>query len=157
MLKGWHFPCLTLVTQSRPRSKAKSKLATCLYISCLVFDQLLNWVLGKKFQSYTPINNILASIFVFGSIIMGKEPLAELKLAIFKIWLDTRPKMEMHDPNVYPTILGGVSQGFRSPFWDLGTQSQFLKIANFSSVRGSFPIMIDPNTKMDGRVLFMGL
>ena len=35
--------------------------------------------------------------------------------------------------------------------------SQFLKIANFSSARSSFTIMIDPNTKMDGRVSFMGL
>ena len=39
---------------------------------------------------------------MFGSIIMVKEPLAELKFAIFKNWLDTRPKMETHDPNVYP-------------------------------------------------------
>ena len=54
---------------------------------------------------------------------MGKELLAELKLGIFKIWLDTRPKMEMHDPNVYPTILGGVSRGFWSPFLDLGVRS----------------------------------
>ena len=52
--------------------------------------------------------------------IMGKELLADLNLEIFKIWLDTRPKMEMHDPNVYPTILGGVSRGFWSPFLDLG-------------------------------------
>ena len=28
---------------------------------------------------------------------MGKEPPEELKLAIFKNWLDTRPKMEMHE------------------------------------------------------------
>ena len=41
---------------------------------------------------------------------MVKEPLAELKFAIFKNWLDTRPKMETHEPNVYPTILGGVSR-----------------------------------------------
>ena len=54
---------------------------------------------------------------------MGKEPLAELKLAIFKIWLDTRPKMEMHDPNVYPTILGGVSQGFWGLLEALGARS----------------------------------
>ena len=42
---------------------------------------------------------------------------------IFKNWLDTRPKMETHDPNVYPTILGGVSQGFLIPFLDLGAPS----------------------------------
>ena len=54
---------------------------------------------------------------------MGKELLTELKYAIFKNWLDTRPKMEMHEPNVYPTILGGVSRGFWSPFEDLGARS----------------------------------
>ena len=54
---------------------------------------------------------------------MGKEPPEELKLAIFKNWLDTRPKMEMHEPNVYPTILGGVLRGFWSPFEDLGARS----------------------------------
>ena len=43
-------------------------------------------------------------IFEFGSMIMGKEPLEELKFAIFKNWLDTRPKMETHEPNFYPTI-----------------------------------------------------
>ena len=42
---------------------------------------------------------------------MGKEHLDELKFAIFKNWLDTRPKSEAHEPNVYPTILGGVSRG----------------------------------------------
>ena len=76
-----------------------------------------------KFQSYRPINDTLPSIFVFGSIIMVKELLAELKFAIFKNWLDTRSKIEMHEPNVYSTILGGVSRGFWSPFEDLGAQS----------------------------------
>ena len=42
---------------------------------------------------------------------------------IFKNWLDTRPKMETHDPNVYLTILGGVSRGFWTPFLDPGAQS----------------------------------
>ena len=76
----------------------------------------------KKFQRYRPINEILQAIFVFGFMIMGKELLADLNLTIFKIWLDTRPKMEMHDPNVYPTILGGVSRGFWSPFLAVGAQ-----------------------------------
>ena len=49
----------------------------------------------KKFQRYRPINDIMRTIFVFGLMIMGKELLAELKLTIFKIWLDTCPKMEM--------------------------------------------------------------
>ena len=38
------------------------------------------------------------------------------KYAIFKNWPDTHLKMETHDPNVYPTILGGVSRGFWTPF-----------------------------------------
>ena len=54
---------------------------------------------------------------------MGKELLADLKLAIFKNWLDTRPKIETHEPNVYLTILGGVLRGFWSPFLDLGAHS----------------------------------
>ena len=58
---------------------------------------------------------------------MVKEPLAEQKFAIFKNWLDTRPKMETHEPNVYPTILEGVSRGFWSPFLDLGTQSAIFR------------------------------
>ena len=75
------------------------------------------------FQRYRPINDTVLLIFVFGSMIMGKEPLEELKFAIFKNWLDTRPKMETHEPNVYPTILGGVSRGFWSPFEDSGARS----------------------------------
>ena len=101
-----------------------------------VFDQLLIFWLLKKpvvpigkgspktnFQSYRPINDTLPSIFVFGSIIMVKKPLTELKFAIFKKWLDTRPKMETHEPRVYPTILGGVSRGFWSPFLNWGALS----------------------------------
>ena len=42
---------------------------------------------------------------------------------IVKNWLDTPPKMETHDPTVYPTILGGVSRGFWSPFLDWGAKS----------------------------------
>ena len=79
----------------------------------------------------------MRTIFVFGFMIMGKELLAELKLAIFKIWLHTRPKMEMHDPNVYPTILGGVLRGFWSPFLDFGAQSAIfwhLKIGTFGKI-----------------------
>ena len=60
---------------------------------------------------------------------MGKELLADLNLAIFKNWLDTRPKMETHEPNVYPTILGGVSRGFWCLFLDLGARSAiFLRL-----------------------------
>ena len=62
---------------------------------------------------------------------MGKEPPEELKYAIFKNWLGTRPKMETNEPNVYPTILEGVSLGFWSPFEDLGARSAiFLALEN---------------------------
>ena len=44
------------------------------------------------------------------------------KYAILKNWLNTRPKMETHDPNVYPTILGGVLRGFWSPYLDWGAR-----------------------------------
>ena len=77
-----------------------------------VFDQLLSWVLGKKpvvqiglgspktkFQSYRPINDTLPSIFVFGSIIMAKEPLTELKFAIFKKWHFERPNLRTDSKN----------------------------------------------------------
>ena len=66
---------------------------------------------------------------------MGKEPPEELKLAIFKNWLDTRPKMETHEPKPYPTILGGVLRGFWSPFLDFGAQSAifwYLKTGTFA-------------------------
>ena len=43
--------------------------------------------------------------------------------AIFQNWLKTHPKTETHEPNVYPTILGGVSRGFWTPFLDWGAQS----------------------------------
>ena len=45
------------------------------------------------------------------------------KNAIFQNWLKTHPKAETYEPNVYPTILGGVSRGFWTPFLDWGTQS----------------------------------
>ena len=45
------------------------------------------------------------------------------KYEIFRNWLDTRPKMETHDSNVYPTNSGGVLQGFWSPFLNLGARS----------------------------------
>ena len=65
----------------------------------------------------------MRTIFVFGFMIMGKELLADLYLAIFKTWLDTRPKMETNEPNAYPTIWEGVLQGFWSPFEDLDARS----------------------------------
>ena len=94
---------------------------------------------------------------------MGKELLTDLENAIFKNWLRTRPKMETNEPNVYPTILGGVSRGFWSPFEDLGARSAIfwhLKMGTFgtgTSVRSSFPITTDPKLQMVRPVAFMGL
>ena len=42
---------------------------------------------------------------------------------IFKNWLETRSEMEMHEPNVYLTILGGVLRGFWSLLLDWSTRS----------------------------------
>ena len=55
---------------------------------------------------------------------------------IFKNWLDTCPKMEMHEPIVYSTLLGGVSRGFWSLFLDWDAQSAIfwhLKTGNFAN------------------------
>ena len=57
------------------------------------------------------------------------------KYAVFKNWPDTRPKMETHDPNVYSTILVGVSRGLWTPFLDLGARSAIfwhLKMGTFA-------------------------
>ena len=65
----------------------------------------------KKIQRYRPIKDNVLLIFVFGS------------------------NMETHEPRVYPTTLGGVSQGFWSPFIDLGALSaifRHLKTGNFA-------------------------
>ena len=56
---------------------------------------------------------------------------------IFKKWPDTRPKMETHEPNVYPTILGGVSRGFWNPFLYPGARSAIfwhLKTGTFVTI-----------------------
>ena len=69
---------------------------------------------------------------------MGKELLTDLKYGIFKNWLRTRPKMETNEPNVYPTILGGVSRGFWGPFEALGARSAIfwhLKTGTFADSR----------------------
>ena len=102
---------------------------------------------------------------MFGFIIMGKELLADLNLTIFKIWLDTRPKMEIHDPNVYPTILGGVSRGFwgllealgaRSAiFWHLKTgQFDFLPFLHFWSFWGFLTRFLDFGFSEDLRLFW---
>ena len=77
----------------------------------------------KKIQNYRPINKNLPAVFRFWPFKSVKRAPNGSKNMIFKIWLDTRPKMETHDPNVYPTILGGVSRGFWTPFLDWGARS----------------------------------
>ena len=79
----------------------------------------------NKFQIYRAVNATGQAIQSLGSMVMGKELLTDVKYAIFKNWLGTRPKMETKEPNVYPTILGGVLRGFWSPFEDLGARSAF--------------------------------
>ena len=82
----------------------------------------------KKFQNYRPINKNLPAVFRFWPFKSVKRAPNGSKNMIFKIWLDTCPKMDTHDPNVYPTILGGVSRGFSTPFLDhRGPTEQFDK------------------------------
>ena len=73
---------------------------------------------------------------------MGKELLTDLENEIFKNWLRTRPKMETNEPNVYPTILGGVSRGFWGPFEALGARSAIfwhLKTGTFGKSPAKHP------------------
>ena len=77
----------------------------------------------NKFQIYRPINATGRTILSLGSMVMEKELLTDLENEIFKNWLRTRPKMETNEPNVYHTILGGVSRGFWGPFEALGARS----------------------------------
>ena len=59
----------------------------------------------NDFQIYRPINDPWHSVFVLWPFKRVKRAPNGSKNEIFKNWLDTRPKMETHDPNVYPTIL----------------------------------------------------
>ena len=51
----------------------------------------------------------------------GKTAPNHRKYAIFKNWLDSRPKMETHEPNVYLTALGVFREvfGVCSQIWAL--------------------------------------
>ena len=75
-----------------------------------------NWTIPTKIEWPQPL-------FSFGPFKRVKRLKNGSKNLIFKNWLDTRPKMETHDPNVYPTILGGVSRGFWTPFLNRGARS----------------------------------
>ena len=79
------------------------------------------WIFFLEFYlNFWPDAQHICGGLWFCLVVMGKELLADLKWANFKSWLDTRPKIETHEPNVYHTILGGVSRGFWSLFLDLG-------------------------------------
>ena len=108
----------------------------------------------KKIQNYRPINKNLPAVFRFWPFNSVKRAPNGSKNMIFKIWLDTRPKMETHDPNVYPTILGGVSRGFRTPFLDRGARSAIfwhLKTGTFAkSTRFQVP-KNGPNLRTDSK------
>ena len=54
--------------------------------------------------------------------------------------------METHDPNVYLTILGGVSRGFLTPFLDLGARSAIfwhLKMGTLMFLQLKWEVMFD--------------
>ena len=67
---------------------------------------------------------------------MGKELLTDLKYAIFKNWLGTRPKMETNEPNVYRILRILAMSGALFPFNGNTT---------------------DPKLKVVRRMAFMGL
>ena len=74
----------------------------------------------KVLAKYKDETNSLMSVYTENLRIMVNESRDEQK--------------EMHDPNVYPTILGGVSRGFWSPFLDFGARSAIfwhLKMGTF--------------------------
>ena len=71
---------------------------------------------------------------------------------IFKNWLDTRPKMETHDPNVYPTILGGVLRGFWTPFLDPGAQSAIFWRLKTGTFAKSARFQVPKNRTLSARI-----
>ena len=94
----------------------------------------------KQFPISQTHKRYLASCFRFSSI-KGKNSSETIKnICFFQNWLDTRPKMEMHERNVFPIILGGVFN-FAPTFgslciiwWIEGTQqSSFYRNIFFSS------------------------
>ena len=70
----------------------------------------------------------------------------------FKKWPDTRPKMETHEPNVYSTILGGVSRGFWTPFLDLGAQSAIFWHLKMGTFAKSAPFQVPNNGTSDAQI-----
>ena len=82
----------------------------------------------KKIQNYTPIHKNIPALFRLWPFKRVKQLQNDGKYGIFQYWPDTRRKIETQGPNVYPTILGGVSRGFWSPFLYLGTQSAIFGI-----------------------------
>ena len=80
-------------------------------------------------------NKRVHPLFSFGPFKSVKRLQNASKTLIFKNWLDTCHKNETHEPKLYPTILGGVSPGFWTPFLDLGALSAVfwhMKTGNFA-------------------------
>ena len=119
-----------------------------------------NWIISMKIEWVHPL-------FSFGPLKRVKRLRNGSRHMIFTNWLDTRPKMGTHDPNFYPTILGGVSRGFWTPFLDRGAQSAIFwhvktpKVPVFTcqkmALRASRSKNGGQNRKTAGRFLFMGL
>ena len=124
-------------------------LVGCVKKSKISQTTFLFWyVLGLWYQRTVPKNwtiptkiEWLQPLFSFGPFKRVKRLKNGSKNLIFKNWLDTRPKMETHDPNVYPTILGGVSRGFWTPFLNRGARSAIfwpVKTGTFGRVSSHF-------------------
>ena len=70
-----------------------------------------------------PLDTAITILYTTNVNSLFQKSLTIEKYAIFQNWLDTRLKMEMHEPGVYSTIFGGASRGFWIPFLDLGARS----------------------------------
>ena len=66
----------------------------------------------NDFQIYSPINDPWQAVFLLWPFKRVKRAPNGSKNMIFKNWFDSRLKVETHDPNVYPTILGVFREVF---------------------------------------------
>ena len=84
-------------------------------------------------------------LFSFGPFKRVKRLQNASKTLIFRNWLDTCHKKETHEPKLYPTILGGVSRGFWTPFLDLGAQSAIFWHLKMGTFAKSAPFQVPKN------------
>ena len=70
------------------------------------------WDFSQKIEPFQPKLSDRSHFLVLGLLKRVKRLKNGSKNLIFKNWLDTRPKMETHDPNVYPTIMGVFREVF---------------------------------------------